>query len=219
MRAAPMSVQPFPTLPEEDRLALVAVQDPQAFAALYRYYYPRLFNYVRYRCVDQQTTEDLVAQAFTRALDQLDRFDPARGPFSAWLFAITRNLVGCHCREQRRHAWLPFEQLDGHSPEADGPEEQVIRQESCAALLAALDRLGERERDLLGLKFGGRLTNRQIAILVGMSESNVGVVLHRAIRRLRIQLEEAPLPQHALLGRAAIPAIEHISLEYTHEGT
>ena len=53
-------------------------------------------------------------------------------------------------------------------------------------MLAALSRLDERERELLALKFASCMTNRQIAGLSGLSESNVGVILYRALHHLRI---------------------------------
>ena len=56
-------------------------------------------------------------------------------------------------------------------------------------LLAALARLPARERDLIGLKFAAGLTNRRIADLTGLTESNVGVILYRTIRRLRTDLD------------------------------
>ncbi|MDT3702970.1 MAG: sigma-70 family RNA polymerase sigma factor [Thermincola sp.] len=43
----------------------------------------------------------------------------------------------------------------------------------------------ERERNIIALKFKAGLTNRHIAELIGLSESNVGVILYRAIRQLR----------------------------------
>ncbi|MFQ6101807.1 MAG: RNA polymerase sigma factor [Anaerolineae bacterium] len=49
-------------------------------------------------------------------------------------------------------------------------------------------RLSDRERDLIGLKFAAGLPNRRIAELTGLSENNVGVILYRAVRRLRAEL-------------------------------
>ena len=50
--------------------------------------------------------------------------------------------------------------------------------------------LDDRERDLLALKFGAGLTNRRIARLTGLTESNVGVILYRTLHHLREQLRE-----------------------------
>jgi RNA polymerase sigma-70 factor (ECF subfamily) len=52
----------------------------------------------------------------------------------------------------------------------------------------ALAGLPERERDILGLKFAVGYTNRAIAELTGLTESNIGVIVHRAIGELRLQL-------------------------------
>lgn len=48
--------------------------------------------------------------------------------------------------------------------------------------------LSDRERDLIALKFAAGLTNRRIAELTGLSENNVGVILYRAVQRLRVEL-------------------------------
>jgi RNA polymerase sigma factor (sigma-70 family) len=55
---------------------------------------------------------------------------------------------------------------------------------------AALARLSARERDVLALKFGSAITNREIARLTGLGESHVAVIIYRAVRRLRDLLAE-----------------------------
>ena len=52
-------------------------------------------------------------------------------------------------------------------------------------ILRALQSLDSRSVEIIALKFGGGLTNRQIAGLVHLSESNVGVILFRALLKLR----------------------------------
>ena len=47
--------------------------------------------------------------------------------------------------------------------------------------------LTERERELIALRYGGDINNRLIAKLTGLSESNVGVILHRAVQTLKAQ--------------------------------
>jgi len=165
-----------------------ATQDISHFAALYDQYYGRVYNYIRYRCDDPALAEDLTAQVFERLLVHLGKYSPERGPFEPWLFAIVRNVVADHFRAQRRLAWMSWDLFE-RQPSADtAPEDRVIERQAHAALSEALKQLNERERDLIGLKFAGGLNNREIAQLTGLSESNVGVSLYRAINRLRAAL-------------------------------
>ena len=48
----------------------------------------------------------------------------------------------------------------------------------------------DRERELVSLKYGAGLTNRAIARLLGLTESNVGTILHRTVTRLRAGWDE-----------------------------
>ena len=175
-------------LPNELALVARATAEPAAFAAIYDHYFPRVYNYVRYRIGDAQVADDITAQIFERALVNVGCYRPERAPFAAWLFAIVRNAVNDHLRAQKRRRWLTLEALRGRASTEPRPEEVAIHNETRADLLAAVSRLSHRERDLIGLKFAGGLTNRRIAALTGLSESNVGVILYRAIRRLRAEL-------------------------------
>lgn len=182
-------------LPNEQALVACATAEPAAFAAIYDHYFPRVYNYVRYRVGDAEMADDLTAQVFERALVSIGRYRPERGPFAAWLFAIARNAVSDCLRAQRRRRWLSLEVLRDRASTEPQPEEVAIRDETRAELLAAVARLSDRERDLIALKFAAGLTNRRIAKLTGLSESNVGVILYRAMRRLRAELLAPPVPQ------------------------
>ncbi len=96
-------------LPNELALVARATAEPAAFAAIYDHYFPRVYNYVRYRVSDAETADDLTAQVFERALVNIGRYRPKRGPFAAWLFAIARNAVSDYLRAQRRRRWLSLE--------------------------------------------------------------------------------------------------------------
>ncbi len=168
-------------------LARVAV-DPAAFAAVYDHYFPRVYTYVRYRVRDAAVAEDLTGTIFERVLAGIAGYRAEQAPFAVWLLAIARHAVSDHLRAERRHRWLSLDVLHDRAAGGPAPEELVIAGETRAALLAAVARLADRERDLLALKFGARLTNRRIAELTGLSESNVGVILYRAVGRLRAEL-------------------------------
>lgn len=178
---APAASAPLP----DDVLAERIARDTSAFVTLYDRFYARIYNYLRYRCGDPAVTDDLTAQTFERAWAGKHSYRPDRGPFSAWLFAIARNAANDHLRRRWRRPVVSYEALGERASDVTGPEQQLIQDETLAELLAALEDLEERPRDLLALKFGARLTNRQIAELTGLSDSNVGVILFRALARLR----------------------------------
>lgn len=177
-------------LPNELALVARAVVEPAAFAAIYDHYFPRVYNYVRYRVGDAETADDLVSEVFERALVNLGSYRPERAPFAAWLFAIARNAVNDHLRARKHRRWLSLDALRDRTGIRPWPEEAIIHDETRAELLAAVARLSERERDLIALKFAAGLTNRRIAELSGLSQSNVGVILYRAVRRLRAELSD-----------------------------
>jgi RNA polymerase sigma-70 factor (TIGR02952 family) len=175
-------------LANEPALVARATAEPAAFAAIYDHYFPCVYNYVRYRVRDADTADDLTAQIFERTLISIGSYRPEQAPFAAWLFAIARNAVNDYLRAQRRHRWLSLEALRDRASADPQPEEVAMHHETHAEVLAATSRLSDREQDLIALKFAAGLTNRRIAELTGLSESNVGVILYRTVRRLRAEL-------------------------------
>jgi RNA polymerase sigma-70 factor (ECF subfamily) len=167
-----------------------AAGDAGTFIVLYDTYFKRIYNYIRYRVNDPHTADDLTAHVFETLLTHFEQYDPERGPFEPWLFAIARNTVNQQFR-RKRFPGIQWEIFTNHPAPGPQPEENVIERETKDELLAALAKLDERARDLVGLKFFARLTNRQIAEMTRLDESHVGVILFRAIARLRCSLAEA----------------------------
>ena len=178
------------TIPNEQALVARAQAEPAAFAAIYDHYYPRIFNYVMIRLGEPDAANDVTAQVFEKALSMLDSYRPDRGEFGGWIFVIARNTVNSYRRAASRRRWLPLawiEDLPGHEP---GPEAVTVAREEHTHLLAAVHTLAPHEQEIFALKFGAELTNRQIARLVGRSESSIGVILYRGLRTLRKALED-----------------------------
>jgi RNA polymerase sigma factor (sigma-70 family) len=165
--------------------------DPD-FAGLYDSHFAKVYNYVSYRVGDPAAADDVTSRVFERALDRLETFDPRSGPVEAWLFGIARNAVFDHFRAKRWLSWLPLDALSERPGRDPKNEDVLVQDESRRELRRALDGLSERERELLALKFGADMTNRAIAAHLEMGESNVGVILHRAVLKLRTALKEKP---------------------------
>ena len=69
-------------------------------------------------------------------------------------------------------------------------EAEILRRSQFRRLSRLMDELPDRERELLALKYGSGLTNREIAGLTGVSESSIGTILYRTVRRLRTLWDE-----------------------------
>lgn len=157
------------------------------WAAVYREQLPRVYNFFRYRLGDDQTAEDLTATTFERAWRSRERYRRDLGAFEAWLFGIARRVAADHLRRRRCDVSLD----DLPDPPDPHPLVEIVQQQAdLARLEALLAQLPARERELIALKYGGEMTNRAIATLTGLSESNVGTILHRTIAKLRAAWEE-----------------------------
>lgn len=157
---------------------------------VYELYVDRVYAFFAYRIAVRVEAEDLTAATFERIVRHADRFDEAKGALATWVFAIAENVLIDHYRRQGRRdeqalpdgddgADLPLVTLD-HPSEGLPP-----------ALQQALEGLSSRERQVIGLRFGGGLTGREIAKLLGTTEANAHQLLSRALRRLRLQLGDA----------------------------
>lgn len=175
-----------PSLPCEDEIVSLARRDRESFTLLYDHYSPKIYQYILYRVHHREDVEDLTCTVFELSFTKLHTYHREKGPFGAWLFAIARNTVYDYYRRKKNREKHTTEMPSYYEiPESSNLEGVILKRESHQELYQALQRLSPREQDLIGLKFASRMTNRRIAALTGLTESNVGVILYRAIRRLR----------------------------------
>lgn len=165
-------------------------------AELFQEYYPRIYNYLRYRVNSTEDAEDLIGAVFEQAFKNRAQFDPIRGAFSTWLFRIARNeLVSHYRRRKRRSAWETDADLPPDLVAAEPlPETQLVQKEALIQLLKGLGQLSERDQEIISLKFAGKLKNKEIGEIMDLKEKTVSVVLLRAVRRLRQQIELEAVP-------------------------
>ena len=174
-RVSESVVEPLPALVAEDG-------GSEAFEALYRRTFPRVYAYVASLLQDRAAAEDVTALAFERAYRKRLSFRARRGSAEAWMFGIARNAALDELRRRKRRATLEVDPEDADPPTPEEYADLALRREVVRAALARLD---PRERDLVSLKFGGGLSNAEIARVLRISESNAGTRLHRTIEKLR----------------------------------
>lgn len=177
--ALPVAGSPPPTVARPD------------FESFYRTNRDDLYAYVAGMLRDRTAAEDVTALAFERSFRKWRSFDPARGSARGWVFGIARNAALDELRRRGRERSTDREVADGEpawgatGSAPDGPVEAAERREQRARLDRAVGRLSVADRELVALKFHAGLTNVEIAEITGLSASNVGTRLSRAMTRLR----------------------------------
>ena len=157
----------------------------RTFEDLYRQSRDDLYAYVAGLLRDRVAAEDVTALSFERAYRKWDRFDPKRGSARGWLFGIARNAALDELRKRKRELPLTHEPAAADaSADAGGDLEREITVTRALAALPAAD------RELVSLKFFAGLTNNEIAEATGISASNVGTRIHRAMTKLRNACQE-----------------------------
>jgi len=171
---------------DEKALVEQAKRDPQAFGALYDRYVERIYAFAYRRTQDEAAAEDMTSVTFEKALRHIRSYRWQGVSFGAWLYRIARNEVVQHHR--RRRFTLPL--LQWHVSETN-VEASVQTSEQRDAVQAAFARLSEGDQEVLTLRFFEELSSAEVAEVLGCSVQNVYLRLHRALGRLRKQLEAA----------------------------
>jgi RNA polymerase sigma-70 factor, ECF subfamily len=158
------------------------------FTSVYDEHVWYVYGFFAYRLSSRADAEDLTQETFERALKAWGRYDASRAAVSTWLMSIARNLLVDHLRADRGRRGPPVDEV------ADDPAVAVTDRPDLGldpGLERALAALGDRERELIALRFGGDLTGPEIATLTGLSLANVQQILSRSLRRMRAILDSS----------------------------
>ena len=170
---------------EREILADAIKGDAEAFSQLYQQYVGRIYNYVYYRTGNTFDAEDLTAKVFYRALGHIQRYQDKGVPFSAWLYRIAHNLVANWHRDNSRKKEVPIDDQIGLHPEDDHPELTLVQNQENELLMNTIRKLPSDRQQLLILKFVERMSNAEIAYIMGRSEGAIKSLYHRTLLSLR----------------------------------
>ena len=178
---------------QEQELLNKAKKDLVAFREIYACYFPRVYAYVGYRVGRVQDTEDVVSAVFLKAIERLDSFEwRGAGSFTGWLFRIAHDLVVDYYRQHLNdQAVLPIDNLPNLAQSILLPEDEVLQKEKFARLQALISTLSSRRKEIITLRFYGRLRNNEIAQVLGLDERTVASHLCRGLEDLhRLYINE-----------------------------
>lgn len=159
------------------------------FEGAYRAHAAAVYRFCLTQLREPAIAEDAAADVFAFALRGWRQVDQASG-VKLWLFGIARNVVADHYRAVRRrdrlHQLLRRRHRTIATPDPEGAAELRDEVRRVGEVIATLKR---RDQVLLGLRVSSDMSHSDIAHVMGMSEEAVRVAIHRAVKKIRAQLE------------------------------
>lgn len=152
---------------------------------LFSEYYNEALLYTVSLCRDRTIAEDIVSDAFFKALTMSD--DSVRN-FKPWLLTVCRNELISQYRRDRR--FTGNEVADDVADDREEVIESIIRKEEYRSLYRAIELLPEAQKEAVMLFYFSGLPVRDIAEVTGKSEANTKVLLCRAREKLRKLMED-----------------------------
>jgi RNA polymerase sigma factor (sigma-70 family) len=156
------------------------------FERLYQEHAQPLFGFLVYRTGDRVQAEDVLGEAFLRALRARRRFDRRRGSEKAWLYSIALNVLRDEVRRSaaESRAVERVEAVVAAEPGGGGIEHVEDRD----LVMRSLGKLSPEEREAIALRYGGQLTVPEMARALDLPLRTVESRVHRALRKLRQDL-------------------------------
>jgi RNA polymerase sigma-70 factor (ECF subfamily) len=179
-------------VPSEDLAALaLAAQrgDADSRDGLIRLIRPAVLRYVLARGLRDHDADDVAQDVCVAVLQAVDRWRDEGRPVWAVVFAIVRNKLADHGRQQVRQREALYDDMTVHdTPLDDSPAELVERDESAAGVSELLDSLPPTQRDVLMLRVIAGLSCAETAEALGLTVGSVRVIQYRGMTALRHRL-------------------------------
>ena len=162
--------------------------NPALFRPLYERYYESVFRLIHRRTSDMELSGDLCSQVFLKALQKINTYTFQGVPFLAWLSRIAINEVNQHFRQQQNNRVVSVNDMHLHDLIDDigtDPEEMELLRRK---MLGALENLKGDDMQLIEMRFFEQRSFKEIADILGMTENNAKVKVHRILERLKRRL-------------------------------
>lgn len=166
--------------------------DESIFCDFYEEYYEKIYNYIYFKTGEATNAEDLTCRIIEKVLNNIHRYNAASSSLNTWIFSIARNHLIDYYRSKSRtdSHFEDGQELQITDEVTAGPEAAVIEMEQQEVIRDLLRQLPDTEREIIILKFWGGLKNIEIAAQLGISSSNVNVMVFRTLKKLKKYLDE-----------------------------
>ncbi|MBI5653732.1 MAG: sigma-70 family RNA polymerase sigma factor [Chloroflexi bacterium] len=154
-----------------------------AFGKLYDQYAERVYRYLAFRWRDSAEAEDLTADVFIKAFQNIRSYRAGQAPFGAWLFRIAHNVLIDHWRAKTRRQTIAWETLE---TTANGAAAHAFAQVFTRAELAwGVAQLTDLQQHVIALRFVAECSIAETARAMQRSEEAVKDLQHKALLALR----------------------------------
>lgn len=185
------------SLEQERALVARASQgEPRAVGALYDLYVTQVYRYCLGRVRHHADAEDLTEEIFLKVMGAIEGFEwrvlgeSERSPFRSWLFRIAHNhVISFHRRAAARGA--TSELSETLRDERRGPQELTETKLTIAEVMEVVRQLPDAQRDVILLRFVSGLSVAETAEVLDKQQTNVKVLQHKGIQRLKRLFEAA----------------------------
>lgn len=172
---------------EENQLVREAQTNLEQFEVLYALYLPKVYGFVMNKVRSASLAEDLTSEIFVKVLEGLPRYRFQGRPFGAWVFQIVRNHLLDHYAKQgrSRHDTLEDPTWLKDENELNDPAALARQKNTRDTLEKQIDTLPLQEAEVVRLKYFAELSNQEIAATLNLQPNHVGVLLFRALKKLK----------------------------------
>lgn len=147
-----------------------------------------LVSYARHLVGDVERARDIVQDTFLK-LCQQDR-EQLDGHLAEWLFTVCRNGALDVRRKEQRMTTMTLDAVMDSASLAPQPDDAAEQRDSTDKILSLLSELSANQQEVLRLKFQHGLSYREISSVTGLTETNVGFLIHVGIKKLRELLKD-----------------------------
>lgn len=161
--------------------------DEQAFGEMYKYYYPRLGQFLLRYVKNPKKAEDIIHNVFYEIWKNRTRLEP-RGTLRAYLYTASRNQA---LKYLNREDDRPFSDIDDHHDLAHTPDytdQTIDYKEFDKAVIDAVNELPEQRRKIFLMHREDQLKYREIADILNISIKTVETQMSRALKFLNKKL-------------------------------
>ena len=158
------------------------------FEKVYEEYFSKIYNFMFYKVLNKEISEDLTSEFFIKLLTKLNTFDESKANLNTWLYTVAQNSVIDYFRGHKIEMSVDDQDNPIELPVDYELEKNIIESEDRKALYEALTKVEDRTRKLLSLKYFLDMSNKEISSVTGINESTVSTICLRGIEKIKKHL-------------------------------